>query len=342
MGVNISEIVPRKEIELEDLKGKIIAVDAYNTIYQFLTTIRQPDGTPLQDSKGRISSHLSGLFYRNINLLQLGIKPVYVFDGKPSELKYWEIKKRKERKDEAKERYEEAKKEEDVESMRKYSSQFVKITPEILSDSKALLRAMGIPVIEANGEGEAEASFLVRNKKAWAAGSQDYDALLFGASKLVRNLTLARKRRTSSGLYVEVKIELIELEDVVNKLGVDLDQLICLGILVGTDFNPGGVKGIGQKIALDIVKKYKYPFEIFKYIQGNEKYEMNFDWQAVYKEFHDYEVGDGEISFESVDEKAVKELLLDREFSENRIDSGLDKLRQVEEEKKQKGLGEFF
>jgi len=110
MGVNISDIIPKKEIQISDLKGKTIAIDAFNTLYQFLTTIRQPDGTPLMNSKGKITSHLSGLFYRNLSLMQEGVKPIYVFDGKPPEMKLAEIERRKNLKKEAREKYEEANK----------------------------------------------------------------------------------------------------------------------------------------------------------------------------------------------------------------------------------------
>jgi len=341
MGVQISEIIPRKEIKISDLKGKVVAIDAFNTLYQFLTTIRQPDGTPLMDRKGSITSHLSGLFYRNINLLQEGIKPVYVFDGIPPELKQAEIEKRKEAKRLAEQKYEKAKSRKDVEEMKKYGGRFVKITDEIVEQSKELLIALGIPVIQAPAEGEAEAATLARANKVWATASQDYDALLYGAPYLIRNLTLARQRRTSSGLYVSVKPELIEFQQVVTKLGIDKDQLICLAILVGTDYNPGGVRGLGQKRALEIVQKYKYPIEIFK--QVKQRFEFIFDWQEVFKQFHEYESSYTEdIQFRKVDEEMVKKILLSHDFSENRIDSGLEKLRILEEAKKQKGLGEFF
>jgi flap endonuclease-1 len=343
MGVQISEIIPRKEIEIKDLKGKVIAIDAFNTLYQFLTTIRQVDGTPLMDKQGRITSHLSGLFYRNINLLQEGIKPVYVFDGEPPELKQAEIEKRKEAKRTAEQNYKTAKSSEDIKGMGKYAGRFVKITDEIIEESKELLTALGIPVIQSPGEGEAEAATLARAEKVWAAASQDYDALLYGTPFLVRNLTLARRRKTPSGIYIDVKPELIEFQDVVNKLQIDKDQLICLAILVGTDYNPGGVKGLGQKRALEIVQKYKYPVEIFKHVQKNERYNFIFDWQEVFKQFHEYEYSpENNIEFKEVNETNVKKILLSHEFSENRIESGLQKLRKIKESKKQKGLSEFF
>ncbi len=238
MGVNISKIIPKKEIELSDLKGKTIAIDAYVTLYQFLTTIRQPDGTPLKDSNGNVTSHLSGLFYRNINLLQAGIKPVYVFDGKPPELKASEIEKRIEAKQVAEEKYKEAKASEDTAAMKKYSSRTVKITDEIITQSKEILTALGIPIIQAPSEGEAEAATLARQGKVYAAASQDYDTLLYAAPILIRNLTSPKRKKLPSGLYIDIKPELIEFQSVLTELNIEKDQLICLAILVGTDYNP--------------------------------------------------------------------------------------------------------
>lgn len=339
MGVQISEIIPRKEISLKELSGKIIAIDAFNAVYQFISTIRQPDGTPLQDKNKKITSHLSGLFYRNINLLLDGIKPIYVFDGKAPDLKFAENKKRAEFREQAAEKYKEAASAEDIEGMRKYSQQAVKITTDIIEESKELLQAMGIPIIQAIGEGEAEASFLTRNGKAWAAASQDYDALLYGTPKLVRNLTLARKRKTAAGAYIDVNPEIIDFQQVLNQLGIDKDQLICLAILVGTDYNIGGVKGIGQKRALEIVRQYKSPYEIFQFIEKSEKYQMDFNWQEIFKLFHEYKCCENpDIQFKKVDEEKVRKILLSRDFSPERINSGLEKLKEMNEKNKQKKL----
>jgi flap endonuclease-1 len=343
MGVQISEIIPRKEIEFAELKGKTIAIDAMNTLYQFLTTIRQTDGTPLMNRRGKITSHLSGLFYRNINLLTEGVKLIYVFDGKPSDLKLQEIERRRKLKEEAKEKYEEAKSLDNKEEMRKYSAQTVKITSEIIQESKEFLDAMGIPVVESDGEGEAEAAHLVTSNQSWASASQDYDSLLYGTPRLIRNLTLSRKRKTSSGVYVETKIEMIDFENLLAHLQINREQLICLGILVGTDFNPGGVRGIGQMRALEIVKKYQYPVKIFEYIEKSEKYEMNFNWQEIFQEFNRYSIAEGkEIVFKKPDKEKIKRILIENDFSEERIDSGLQKIEETEEKKKQKGLNEFF
>ncbi len=199
------------------------------------------------DSSKRITSHLSGLFYRNINLLSEGIKLVYVFDGEAPALKAKTYKKRKEAKDIASGRYEEARQLEDLRAMKRYSSQMIKLNDEMIEESKELLEAMGIAVVQAPSEGEAEAAYLAKkHKEVYASVSQDYDSLLFGAPRLIRNLTMARKRKTFSG-YIEVNPELIELDKVLNSLEIDLNQLICLGILVGTDYNPKGVPGLGPK-----------------------------------------------------------------------------------------------
>lgn len=342
MGVQISEIIPRKEVDLGDLNGKVIAIDAMNTLYQFLTTIRQYDGTPLMDSKGKITSHISGLLYRNIALLEEGIKPVYVFDGIPSELKKQELDKRQEKKIIAQEMYNQAKDSGDTESMRKYSQQTVKVGSEIINESKEFLSLMGIPVYVSSNEGEAEAAFLVKRGVAWASASQDYDSLLYGTPKLIRNLTLSRKRRNPNGILIDTKIELVELQTILERLQIDRDQLICLGIIVGTDFNPGGVRGIGQKRALDIVQKYVYPVKIFEFLEQSNKYEINFNWQEIFKEFREYRGNETEIKGSKIDFDGLRSFLMSRDFSEERIEKALERLNIVEEGRKQRSLNEFF
>lgn len=340
MGLQIGEIVPRKAIEFSQLKDKVIAVDAYNAIYQFLSTIRQPDGTPLMDSKKRVTSHLSGLFYRNVNLLYEGAKIIYVFDGKPPALKFGTNMRRSEVKDEARERYEQAKREEDVEGMGKYARQNIRLTSEIIEDSKRLLFAMGIAVVQAPSEGESQAASIAKQGEAWAVGSQDYDSLLFGAPRLIQNLTMAKTRKTSTGV-IYISPEIIELEQVLNVLGINLDQLICLGILAGTDYNPGGIRGIGQKKALDIVKKYREPYLIFKSVESKlAEQENKFDWQEIYELFHKPDVvKNAEIIFPKLNEGEIRKILVDEhEFSLERVNNQLEKLNEARELKKQKTL----
>jgi len=340
MGLNIAEIVPRTSLEFSELKGKIIAVDAFNTIYQFLSTIRQQDGTPLMDKKGNITSHISGLFYRNLALLQEGIKLVYVFDGLPPELKKKTNERRAEIKQEAKVKYDDAKSREDYESMRKYSQQLTKIDQKIIDESKELLEAMGICVLQAPGEGEAQAAYLAKKEKVYAVASQDYDSLLFQAPRLIQNLTLARTRKTVSGV-VHISPEIIDLQEVLNNLQISLDQLICLGILAGTDYNPGGIKGIGQKKALDIVRKNKQPYLIFKSVEeliNNLPGERKFNWEDIYELFHKPAVKDFEIEFPKFDEDKIRKILSEKDFSEERIKSGLGKMDEAKKKGQQKTL----
>lgn len=341
MGLQISEIIPRKEISIKDLKGKTIAVDAFNAIYQFLTTIRQPDGTPLKDSKNNITSHLSGLFYRNMNLILEGIRLIYVFDGKSPELKKRTLENRKEIKDTAKEKYEQALKEEDVEGMEKYAKFESYLDEKKIIESKELLTAMGIAIIQAPGEGEAQASFFAQHPDIYAVASQDYDCLMFKAPKLIQNLSLSRKRKTLSG-YVDVGPQIIELNSVLKELEIDQEQLICIGILCGTDYNPGGVKGLGPKKSLKIVKEFKTKEKIFEAIQKEEKfqkYELNFNWKSIYEEIINPNIDkNAKIEFPKIDEKKIKEIMLKYEFSEDRINNQLEKLNLLKKEKEQKTL----
>ena len=216
--------------------------------------------------------------------------------------------------------------------MRKYSKQLSIINSTMIEESKELLEAMGIAVIQAPGEGEAQASELSKEKGIYAVASQDYDCLLFGAPLLIQNLTLARKRKTASGI-IEINPEIIELEKVLNHLHIDHDQLICIGILTGTDYNPGGIKGIGQKKALEIVQKYKNPIDIFK------NYETYFDWKEVFELFKKPDVRKNiDIKFPEINPDKIKEILTKRDFSEERIEKQIEKLINIKEKNKQKTL----
>ncbi len=345
MGLNIREIVSRKEIGFSDLKGKIVCVDAFNTLYQFLSTIRQADGTPLQDEEGRITSHLSGILYRNVALLVEGAKLVYVFDGEPPKLKGKIHKKRGEARDIAKERYEEAKKKEDLEVMKRYSSQLVRLDDEIIAESKELLEALGVCVIQAPSEGEAQAAYLSKQNGVYATISQDYDSLIFGAPVLIRNLTVSRKKKTYSG-YIEVLPEKIILADFLDELGINQDQLICLAILVGTDYNPKGIPMIGQKKALKIVKEFVTPDEIFESMKEKMdalEDEDQFNWRAIFSLFCAPRVDDLEIKFPELNFEKIKEILVERHgFAEERIDRQIEKLEGLLKAKNQKSLERWF
>lgn len=188
MGVNLSKLVKKEEITFDYLKGKKIGVDSFNMLYQFLASIRGADGLPLSDSKGNTTSHLTGLFYRTINLIDKGVEPIYVFDGKPSILKSKTLMKRREIRTDAENKSSIALKEGNLLEAKKMGSRALKLTSEMVDEAKILLTNMGIPIIESPGEGEAQASVLVSNGQLDGIISQDFDSLLFGANHLYRNI----------------------------------------------------------------------------------------------------------------------------------------------------------
>jgi flap endonuclease-1 len=334
VGVNLRDLIPsnvKKEVELRDLKGKVIALDAYNMLYQFLAAIRQPDGTPLMDREGRITSHLSGLFYRTINMIEEGIKPVFVFDGKPPEMKKAEIEKRMEVKLEADKKYKKAVEAGDIESMRKYAQATARLTSEMVEESKLLLKAMGIPFIQAPQEGEAQAAYVAKKGDAWASGSQDYDSFLFGTPRLVRNLGITGKRKLPGrDVYVEIKPEVIELDSLLKSLGITREQLILTGIMLGTDYNPGGLKGVGAKTALKLVKTLGSVDDIIKYIESR----TDVDVRKIFEYFLNPVVTDEyKISWSPPNEKEIYKILVEiHDFSPTRVEKAVERLRKAYKE----------
>ena len=338
MGVGISDIIKSESIELSDLENKIIAVDAYNIIYQFLSSIRQRDGTPLKDSEGRVTSHLSGLLYRNANLLEKGIKLVYVFDGKPDIMKEGTLEKRKERKKKAEKEYEKALEKGDLETARSKAQQTSRMDSEIEESSKELLNLLGIPCIQAPAEGESQAVYLVKNDDAWGVGSQDYDSLLLGAPRLIKNLTITGRRKLPGrNEYKEITPELILLEDALEELEITREQLIDIGILCGTDYNDG-VKGIGPKRGLKYIKKYG---DIGGVLEEKDK-EVN-NYEKIKELFLNPKITeDYSIEFKKMDVEGIKDFLCDKhEFSESRVQSALDKIEEGREKGKQTSLSSF-
>jgi len=257
MGITqLGKIIVSNPIEFDLLNKKFIAIDAFNALYQFLATIRQAtDGTPLTDKEGRITSHLKGLFNRTIKLIELGIKPIYVFDGPPLKIKQNTLDKRMTRRKEAKLKYEKALKEEDYSAARKYAQAAIFLNKDMVKESKELLNFMGVPVVEAPSEGEAQAAYMTNHEKVWASSSQDWDSLLFGSQRLIRNLSITGSRRTAQG-FVKVLPEIVELDSVFKSLNLTREQLIDIGILIGNDYNEG-IKGIGPKNAFKYMEEYK-------------------------------------------------------------------------------------
>ena len=334
MGVNLRGIIKAKEITLMNLKGKAISIDAYNALYQFLAIIRQPDGTPLKDSQGRVTSHLSGLLYRTVNLVENGIKPVYVFDGKPPELKAMEIERRKAVKEEAVKKYEEALARGDLEAARMYAQATSVLTEDMVNQAKRLLDLMGIPYVQAPSEGEAQAAYMAKKGDVFACGSQDYDSLLFGAPRLVRNISITGRRKLPrKNVYIEVKPELIALDEVLSDLNISREQLIDIAILVGTDYNPEGIKGIGPKKALTLIKQYGSLENALKHIPGAS---FPVDPAEIKEVFLKPQVTDSyEVKWRQPDiENVVNFLCGEHDFSESRVRKAVEKLDKAMKETK--------
>ncbi|MBE18815.1 MAG: flap endonuclease-1 [Thaumarchaeota archaeon] len=340
MGIKLRDLSSPKKIKINDLAGNVVAIDGFNTIYQFLTTIRGQSGEPLMDSKGRVTSHLTGLFYRNINLLMANIKPIYVLDGKPSTLKKIIIEKRREVREKMEQKYHQALKEGKIEDAKKYARSTVKINELIINDCKKILELMGIPVINAPSEGEAAAAYLTEINFASVTVSQDYDSILFGAKKLVRNLNTTGKRRIkNTSKYINVEPEMIELNKFLNENKINRNQLIDMGILIGTDFNPDGFTNIGPKTALKLIRKYERIENIPNIKKELERIDIN-EIRKIFLEPHSIKT-DNIIHKKIEKEKLISFLCQDRDFSQQRVKNRLDELEKTETDRAQ-SLDKWF
>lgn len=342
MGVNLKDILVREVIGLDDLKGKIVSVDSFNMLYQFLTTIRAPDGRPLTDSKGNVTSHLIGLFNRTAKFMAKGIKPVFVFDGEKPELKTAELEKRKKLKVEAKKKYREAMAKEDMDAMKKYGGRFAYLTKDMTDQAKELIDALGLPVVQAPSEGEAQAAHIVKQNKAWAVVSQDFDSLVFGADRLVRNLSIAgRRKKVGAMAYQTIKPEMIDLSKNLNNLGIDQDKLIALSMLIGTDYNPAGIKGIGPKTAIKLVKEFDDFDKLFEHVKWEEHNDL--PWTDIFYTIKKMKVTDKYVvRFKTPDKQKILKLLVDQhDFNEERVEKTLQPVLKEREKKQQKKLGDF-
>ncbi len=335
MGINLADIVTSEPRTLEDFSGKVLAIDAFNTLYQFLAIIRQPDGTPLMDHQGRVTSHLSGIIYRVSNFVAAGIKPAFVFDGEPPRLKARTIVARGEIKRRAEREWREAVEIGDLATARTKAMQTSRLTGEMVDQSKRLLDLLGIPWVQAPAEGEAQASTMAQTGVAYAAASQDFDSLLFGSPRLVKNLAISGRRKLPrKEVYVDVQPEEISLEATLANLGITREQLVDMGLLIGTDFNEG-VKGIGPKKALALIKKHgslePALEELGVEIESKDEVREIFLKPNV--------LPNVELQFRDPDADGVRRMLCDEhDFSPDRIKAALEKFGSARSEQRQRSL----
>jgi len=342
MGVDLGDLFKKEQCTYKDFRDRIVVIDAYNVLHQFLSIIRSRDGTPLKDSHGNITSHLSGLLYRTANLIEAKIRPVYVFDGKPHPLKARVIEQRKQRRLQAEKAWKEALEKGDIETAKKKAQQTSRVTDEIVEQSKELLDALGIPYVQAPSEGESQASYMVKKGDAYAVGSQDFDCLLFGSLLLIRNLTSSGRRKLpNKKAYVKVTPELIRLKPGLSSLNILQKQLIDMAILIGTDFNEG-IKGYGPKKSLNLIKKAGNVENALALIGGEDIPTIE-EIKEIRKIFLKPEITDDySLKWSKPDNEAVLQILCDRhQFTRERMEPVLEKFSTIENMLKQKNLFDF-
>ncbi len=286
------------------------------------------------DSKNRVTSHLMGLSTRITSLMEKNIKPCFVFDGKPPRLKIKEQEEREHKKRIAETKLEKAREEEDITSMAKYSKMASRLSTQIIKESKEFISALGLPIIQAPSESDAQAAFICEQNDVYAVASSDFDTLLFGSPRMITNLTISQRRKVR-GVYINITPELLELKEVLKHLNLNQDQLIVLGILIGTDYATGGIKGIGPKTALKLVQQNKTFDKLFKELNPD------FNWKEIFATFKSMPIMKNyQLKWKEPDEDKIEKILLDHDFSEERVNKLIEKL--TKKEKNQVGLKKWF
>tara|TARA_B100000287_G_scaffold169167_1_gene159607 strand:+ start:1069 stop:2082 length:1014 start_codon:yes stop_codon:yes gene_type:complete len=337
MGIQLSSLLETRKIKVEELSGQRIAIDGYNVLYQFLTSIRQADGSLLTDSEGRVTSHLSGILFRFSKLVENGIRICVVFDGKPPKLKMNLLEERRQRKIKAQIEWEAAIEAGDRETARTKAQQTTRLESHMIDDSKKLLDLLGVPWVEAPSEGEAQVASLLEQGMVDYGASQDFDTVLFGASKFIRNLTLSGRRKLpKQQKWVEVSPEIVDLEASFQKLEINREQLIDVAILMGTDFNPG-IDGIGPKRGLKLIQEFG------KAEGALEKLGKEIDnLDEIRTLFLDHPSVDFTPEWRTPNvESTIKYLCNDYSFNKGRVEKALEKYVESKTKARQFTLGDF-
>ena len=346
MGVAIGSLIEdcKKRIDLSEFKGQKFGFDAYNMLYQFVTTIRGIDGEPLKNEKGEITSHYSGIFYRISNVLSNGITPVFVYDGISHELKNKTKQDRRDRRAIAKEKLDKAILEEDIENMNRFARQSATIDGKIIDESKELLEAMGVSCFTAPGEAEAQISYMTANNQVDYCVSQDFDCLLFGSPNLLKNIGASGKRKVPfKKVYIDVYPYVIESEQVFSKLGITREKLIWMSMLIGTDFN-NKVEGIGPNTALKLVQENNSFEDILKQLKEKNK-EIDFDYKEIQDIFLNPNIEKDPIfEKQTFNRQKIEHILVDKAgFEEKRTINYLNEFEKKRNEvDKQKTLSKWF
>jgi len=342
LGVNLTPIIVKTVLSLDDLRGRSFAVDANNYLYQFLSLIRMPDGTPLQDSQGNITSHLAGLMFRSTRLMHdYDLQLVFVFDGPPSQLKQKEIVRRRKMREKATVEWQNALKKGDYATAFSKAVMTSRLTQPLIEDAKRLLSLLGIPFVQAPSEAEAQAAHMAMKGDVWAASSKDYDSLLFGAPRLLRYLTISgREFLPSKGISRPLKPELIELEKLLSGYSITREQLVDIAMLIGTDFNEG-IRGIGPKTALSLMQKHGH----IENLPQDIKLQLETQNHETVRNFflHPNITSNYTIRYGQIDEDGLQEFLCNqRDFSRTRVETAIQRMKAFYKRKRQTELKEWF
>jgi flap endonuclease-1 len=337
LGVKLGSLVPHHTLTLEALRGRSFAVDAANELHQFLALIRTPDGVPLKDSEGRVTSHLVGLLYRTTRLVtDYDMRLVFVFDGEPPKLKAQELERRRNLRQQAEVQYREAVAKGDMKTAWSKAVGTGRLTRDMSREAQRVLDYLGIPWVQAPGEGESQASFMVQKGDAWATASRDFDTLLFGTPRLLRYLTLTGKKRLPSrGTSVPLEPELIELGRVLSELGITREQLVDIALLIGTDFN-AGIPQVGPKTALKLIVEHKN----LEHLPGEISSQLPANYQQLRDLFlHPPVTEDYDLTPKAIDKEGLVTFLChERGFAEQRVLGVIERLMEVQQRQRQRSL----
>ncbi|MEE9236296.1 MAG: flap endonuclease-1 [Thermoplasmata archaeon] len=328
MGVHLAPLIRKQIVNLQNLRGHSFAVDGNNVLYQLLALIRLRDGKPLTSQTGRVTSHLVGLLFRTTRLISdYDMSLVFTFDGRPHERKREELRTRRATRLKAAKEYAEAVERRDYATAWSKAVASSRLTQDLVMDAQRLLDLLGIPWVQALGEGEAQAAFICSRGQVWASATRDYDALLYGSPRLLRYLTISgREFLPSKGISRPLEPELIRLDDFLGTLQLTQEQLIDLAIIVGTDYNRG-VRGIGPHKALNLLQQYgcleNLPSELTDRLPSDFAAIRDlFLHPAVTKDYH--------IQPGGIDRDGLMEFLCEeRGFSRRRVGKALGRLEKL-------------
>ncbi|DAC09386.1 MAG TPA: flap structure-specific endonuclease [Candidatus Poseidoniales archaeon] len=325
MGCNLKDLAVSERVRLPDLAGKRVGIDAFLTAFQFLTTMRdrspEGDGMPLRAPDGRYVAHLMGFLQRTCALLEHRIIPVYVFDGDSPALKANELAARRERRQESEEQYAAARAAGDHRLAQKLAARIMHYSPEMVQETKDMLDLLGVPWVHAAAEGEAQAAVMAQRGHLDVVATQDWDALLYGSPILVRNLMADGTKRYGRTIYAER----INLDAMREELDLTQEQLVDLGIMIGTDFHPG-IRGVGPKTGLKLLHKHG-TLEGVCEAKGVDVPDNIAEVRAIFHDHPSTPTEPDQLVLKPVDVAGLKQYLqVERAFSQRRMDEAFEKL----------------